>query len=237
MVKRLDVASLFFILTLTLTSFAQKSVNGFDSDGKRHGTWRKNFDKTNEIRYEGQFEHGKEIGLFKFYTLKQGKSVLSATKQFNRQNDNADIKYFSSTGKLISEGQMDGKLNVGQWIFYHNKSDAVMSMETYNMKGLLEGKKIIYYPDGKNAETSNYKNGKLDGLNFIYSETGKPISSFIYSNDELHGAAKYYDADGFLASEGDYQHDRKHGIWKYYENGVLIETKDHTRRSKNPGRN
>ena len=237
MLKNLDVQMLLFILTLTSASFAQETVNVNDSNGKRHGVWRKNFNNTNELRYEGQFENGKEIGEFKFYTLKQGKSVLSATKQFNDQNDNADVKFFSSTGKLISEGQMDGKLNVGKWIFYHNKSDGIMSVETYNLKGLLEGEKIIYYPNGKIAETSNYKNGKLEGPNLIYSETGKLISSFTYSNDELHGTAKYYDADGNLASEGNYQHDRKHGTWKYYENGVLKDTKDHTRRSKNPARN
>lgn len=46
--------------------FAQ-NINQFDANGERHGIWKKNFEDTNIIRYEGQFFHGKEIGLFKFY--------------------------------------------------------------------------------------------------------------------------------------------------------------------------
>ncbi len=237
MVKHLDVMSLIFIFTLTLTSFAQKSVNQFDLNGKRHGVWVKNFDSTKQPRYEGQFEHGKEVGLFNFYTLNKGKSVLSATKQFNAENDNADVKFFSSKGKLISEGKMDGRLNQGLWTFYHKDNNAVMSKEIYNTNGKLEGEKSIFYPNGKTAETSQYKNGKLDGQTLLYSEKGILLKSFNYKNDELHGEAKYYDTDGNLIGEGVYQHDRKHGIWTYYENGKIKETIDHTRRSKNPKSN
>jgi len=46
--------------------------------------------------------------------------------------------------------------------------------------------------------------------------------------------ATYYDADGLKSAEGDYQHGRKHKVWNYYEAGKLKESKDHTRRSKNP---
>ena len=65
---------LFFI-----TSFGySQSVNQFDADGKRHGIWKKNFDKTNVLRYEGEFFHGKEIGVFKFYKNINKKAVLTA---------------------------------------------------------------------------------------------------------------------------------------------------------------
>ncbi|WP_231481289.1 toxin-antitoxin system YwqK family antitoxin [Sediminibacter sp. Hel_I_10] len=187
MVKHLDVAILFFIFSLTSALSAQSVKNSFDSEGKRHGAWRKNFDKTNQPRYEGEFDHGKEIGLFKFYTLNKGKSVLSATKQFNKENDNAEVKFFSSSGKLISEGQMDGKLYIGQWTFYHNKSSAVMSKETYNNSGQLEGEKTVYYPSGQIAETSHYHNGKLNGQTLTYSENGQLLNDFQYEDNELQG--------------------------------------------------
>ena len=218
----------------TVTITAQTELNQFDKDGKRDGHWAKNFDQTKQPRYEGQFEHGKEVGLFKFYTLSNKKSVLSATKTFNPSNANAEVVFYSSKGKKISEGQMDGKRYVGKWIFYHNKSEAIMFTETYNNQGLLEGEKTVFYPNGKIAETSNYKEGKLNGPSKVYSETGTLLKDYTYQNDELHGPAKYYDADGNLNAEGVYQHDRKHAIWNYYENGVLKETKDHTRRSQNP---
>ncbi|WP_299334823.1 toxin-antitoxin system YwqK family antitoxin [uncultured Psychroserpens sp.] len=227
----------FFIYILTIASLslnAQNTVNQFDEDGKRHGIWRKYFDKTKELRYEGQFNHGKEIGIFKFYKLSKGKSVLSATKEFNDQNNNALVKFLSSKGKLISEGQMNGKLRFGKWIYYHNKSDNIMSIEYYNDNGELDGEKQILYTDGSIAERSNYSNGKLEGESIWYAENGNVLKKFLYKNDQLNGVSTYYDADGNIAAKGAYKNDLKHGIWKYYEGGKLVKTKDHTKRSKNP---
>ena len=227
------------IFVLILTSFyvnlrAQELVNQFDDNGKRHGVWLKNFDKTSEPRYEGTFEHGKEIGVFKFYTLKNGKSVLSAIKTFNKENSIAQVKFFASSGKLISEGKMNGKLYIDKWVYYHNKSNAIMIEEYYNDNGLLNGERKVFYDNGQIAESTTYLNGKMEGKSIWYSEKGIKLKDFSYKNDLLNGITKYYDADGRLVSEGEYRNDQKHGIWKFYENGILTEEKDFTVRSKNP---
>lgn len=237
MIKQNVMSRLFFMFILTIGSlsvYAQESVNQFDDVGNRHGLWKKYFDKTKELRYEGKFDHGKEIDTFKFYTLNNEKSVLSAVKVFNPNNNMASVKFLSSKGKLISEGIMNGKSYFGKWTYYHNISNAVLSTEYYNDKGTLEGEKIVYYANGQIAEMSNYKDGKLEGVSKWYSENGKLLKDFMYENDELHGLTKYYDASGFILAEGEYQRGRKHGIWNYYEDGKLKESKDHTRRSKNP---
>ena len=75
-------AILIILFVISGFSYAQE-FNKFDDEGKRHGKWRKNFDKTKILRYEGEFFHGKEIGLFKFYKNINKKAVLTATKQFN----------------------------------------------------------------------------------------------------------------------------------------------------------
>ncbi|WCO02483.1 toxin-antitoxin system YwqK family antitoxin [Psychroserpens ponticola] len=237
MIKQNIMSRLFFMFILTMSSivlYAQGSVNQLDEDGKRHGVWEKYFDKTDQLRYEGKFDHGKEIDTFNFYTLKNKKSVLSAVKVFNPNNNLASVKFISSRGKLISEGTMNGRLYTGKWTYYQNKSAGVLSAETYNDQGKLDGEKIVYYPNGKTAEIVNYKDGKFEGISKWYSERGTLIKDLLYSNDELHGLAKYYDADGIILAEGEYQHGRKHKIWNYYEGGKLKESKDHTRRSKNP---
>ena len=217
----------------TSVIFAQQ-INQFDSDGLRHGIWRKNFHETKQPRYEGEFNHGKEVGVFKYYTLNNKKSVLSATKTFNPNNDIAEVKFFSSTGKLISEGKMNGKLYMGKWVYYHNKTNAIMSTETYNDQGNLEGEKLVYYDNGQIAERVNYVNGKIEGVSRWYSEKGVVLKEFHYVNDQLHGMAKYYNEEGQLLAEGSYKHDSKNGIWKYYKDGKLEEEKDFTKRSKNP---
>ncbi|MFT5848230.1 toxin-antitoxin system YwqK family antitoxin [Psychroserpens sp.] len=239
MIKQNSMKGYFFIYILTILTvnvYAQESINQFDNANKRHGVWKKHFDKTKQLRYEGQFKHGKEIDTFKFYTLNKGASVLSATKIFNSLNNKAEVKFLSSRGKLISEGQMNGKLYSGKWIYYHNKSKSIMSTEFYNDNGNLEGEKLVFYPDGTSAEKANYKDGKLNGLSIWYAKNSKVLKKFMYANDELHGVSKYYDASGNLEAEGVYRKDLKHGIWKYYKNGKLVNTKDHTKRSQNPNK-
>lgn len=237
MIKQNIMRACFFIYILTifcLNTHAQNSINQFDDSGKRHGLWKKYFDKTKQVRYEGTFDHGKEVDTFKFYTLNNKKSVLSAVKVFNPNNDQASVQFLSSKGKLISKGAMNGKRYIGKWIYYHNKFDGVLSTEFYNENGNLEGEKVIYYVNGQVAEQSLYKDGKLQGESKWYSDRGILLKDLLYDNDELHGNAKYYDANGILLAEGEYQRGRKHDIWNYYEDGTLKTSKDHTRRSKNP---
>ena len=221
-------------LTLILTNVSAQTVNQLDDKGERHGYWKKNFDNTDQPKYEGTFEHGKEVGTFKFYKLVEGKSKLSATREFLPDSDKINVKFFSSKGKLISEGMMNDKLFIGKWIYYHNKNDGILMTENYNDKGVLEGEKLVYYENGQMAEKSVYVNGEIDGISTWYSENGKVLKEFTYKNGLLHGMAKYYDKDGVMLAEGVYKNDKKHGIWKYYENGKLSEEKDYTIYSKNP---
>ena len=226
---------LFFMLILTVVFgkiSAQNTVNQFDSNGKRHGVWKKYFDKTDQLRYEGRFDHGKEVDTFKFYRLNKKKSVLSAVKVFNPNNDNAYITFLSSKGKVISKGAMKGKLYIGEWIYYHNKSEAIMTKEFYNDKGLLNGERTVFYENGQLAETTNYVDDKLEGVSKSYSQNGNILTDFTYKDNELHGFCKYYGPNSQLLSEGEYKEGFKYGIWKYYENGKLKTKKDHTKRPK-----
>ena len=235
MIKQFNI--LFIFLTLTLTSMvAQNAPNQVDTEGKRHGKWRKDLDGTTQPKYEGVFNHGKEIGLFKFYKLDGKKSVLSATREFSADHDTIIVKFYSSKAKLISEGQMLGKLFVGKWVYYHNKTNGIMTVEHYNTDGELHGEKLVYYPKGQLAEQSYYIKGKQNGASKVFSENGVVIKDFLYKDSKLDGIAKYYNSDGQLLAEGAYQNDQKHGIWKYYENGELTEEKDFTVYSKNPAK-
>ena len=151
MIKQNLILGLIFTIILT-PALAQKSVNQFDKNAKRHGLWTKNYDKTDQKRYEGVFMHGKEIDSFKYYTLSEGKSVLSAVKVFNKKNSVADVIFFASNKKVISKGKMNGRIYIGQWIFYHNNSTAKMIKETYNKDGLLEGC-LLYTSDAADDPT------------------------------------------------------------------------------------
>ena len=216
--------SLSILLFIGSNLFAQ--VNQFDDNGKRHGTWKKNFEDTKQVRYEGQFEHGKEIGLFKFYKLVKKKSILTATKLFNPDNNIAEVAFLASTGKVMSKGEMKGKAYIGEWFYFHNGSDKVMTKETYNNEGLLAGKKQVYFKNGQLAEELFYENGKKQGNVKNYSEKGIVLKDFNYNGGELHGSYKDYTPKSELIVEGQFKNGKKHGVWKYYENGELTKEKN-----------
>jgi len=229
----MNKALLIILILISTVTFAQE-FNQNDAEGNRHGKWQKHFENTKVLRYEGEFNHGREVGTFKFYKNINGKPVLTATRTFNPNNDLAEVKFYSSTKNVISEGKMRGKTYVGKWVYYHNKSKVVMTEEFYDSKGKLEGLKKTYYLNGQIAKQENYSSGIVVGESRWFSEKGTLIRVFNYQNGELHGATKIYDSKGRIEQEGVYQKDRRHGKWKFYKDGKLIKEQDFTRRSKNP---
>lgn len=213
---------LFFFGILCSTSMvvAQESVNQSDSNGARHGLWKKYYPETEQLRYEGEFEHGKEVGTFKFYCEKCGKKP-NVTKSFKANSTLSEVSYLTADGDLVSTGKMDGKDRIGEWLYFHKKSDKVMTREFYT-KGVLDGKKIIYYPNGKITEEINYVNGIKEGANLYYSETGVVLKDLHYVNDKLHGLATYNDSNGAKTIEGHYKEGKKNGLWNYYKDGKLV---------------
>ena len=209
------------ILLSVSTVISQPEINQFDSNGKRHGIWKKNFDNSEQLRYEGEFNHGKEIGVFKFY-CEDCKSKPSVIKTFNGQGDSAEVNYYTKKGKLLSEGKMIGKNRVGEWIYYHSKSNGIMTKENY-VNGKLDGLKNTYFLNNKLAEELMYVNGIKEGINNYYSPTGVLLKKLLYKNDELHGPATYYDGSGNVTLEGNYKDGKKHGIWKTYKNGKFVK--------------
>ncbi|MFT5079045.1 MAG: antitoxin component YwqK of YwqJK toxin-antitoxin module [Planctomycetota bacterium] len=207
-------------LFLLVVSFGNaQEINQMDTNGARHGLWKKYFEGTKQLRYEGTFDHGKEVGIFKFY-CDDCKGQPAVTKEFTLANAIADVKYFTVKAKLVSEGKMDGKLRIGEWLTYHKKGAGVMTKETYQ-DGKLTNKKYVYYPNGVVAEEATYAKGLLDGTSNFYSYDAKLLKELIYKNDLLEGPAVYYDATGAKLMEGVYVNDRKKGIWKFYKDGVV----------------
>ena len=227
MIKQNRFTGLIFTIILT-TCYAQKSVNQYDNNGERHGIWAKDYEGTRQKRYEGQFNHGKEIGTFNYYKLKNGKSVLSATKVFNEINDIADVVFYTSAKKIVSKGQMNQKKFIGKWTYYHKNADKVMIEEHYNSQGELDGSKTVYYENGNVAEEKLYKIGKLSGKAKWYTKAKQYIRTTEYLDDKRNGQTINYDGKGNKVSEGTYKDDKKIGIWKYYKEGSLIKEIDHT---------
>ncbi|MDQ7916843.1 hypothetical protein RBU60_04595 [Mesonia sp. MT50] len=219
----------FFLVLLCISMFGIKNYaqtekyNQTDAQGNRHGKWMKKFEGSTQKRYEGTFEHGKEIGLFKFY--KEGSyNQPVATKKYNTKNDSVHITYYTKKGGTVSEGTMIGKKREGTWRYYHqNEKQELMMIENYK-NNQLNGVKKTYLPDGTLAQEETYKEGKLNGPQIIYLKDKQVLQYYTYKNNELHGVTKIYDKAGDLLSEGNYKKGLKDGVWKFYDEGKLVQT-------------
>lgn len=209
------------LVLFNLSVFAQ--INQYHSDGTRDGLWEKKFKGTEQIRYTGRFDHGVEIGEFKFY--KRGFSTQpSAIKTFSNQGRIADLVYYSQRGNVISKGRLVNKKREGKWLHYHRNSSKVMTEEHYK-NDLLDGLMTTYYDNGHIAETTEYSKGKKQGKQLVYSVKDVLIKEFTYENGVLEGVNKFYSGRGILIIEGNYRNDKKIGVWKYYEGGKLVREK------------
>ncbi|WZL88550.1 hypothetical protein VS868_13195 [Salinimicrobium sp. 3283s] len=217
-------SALYLILLLTSPAMAQTSLNAYDNRGEKHGDWIEYYDNNqSQPKFEGRYEHGKRIGLFKFY--QEGLKHPVAVMNFDPNSEKVAAKYLAQDGSTISEGEFTGQQRTGTWTYYHQDSDDVMMTEQY-VNGELHGQKKIYYDNGQLAEEATYNKGHLDGPRKLYSVKGVVLEDLLYKAGKLHGPAKIYNGKGELVSKGIYENDKHHGTWKYYENGKLKEEKE-----------
>jgi antitoxin component YwqK of YwqJK toxin-antitoxin module len=215
-----------FIIFLTFCSlmmFAQETENAFDSKGLRHGSWKGYYDDTAMLRYEGNFNHGKETGLFTYYA-KGDKIIVMATRKFDDKG-NAYTTFFDETKNKVSEGNMVNKQREGTWTYYHKNSKEVMTLEKYS-KDKLTGIRKVFYITGKLAEETNYVNGMKEGVSKKFSKQGVLIEESIFVKDQLEGNYIVYDESSNIAIKGQFKNNKKKGIWSYYEKGKLVKEID-----------
>lgn len=206
----------FFVLN------AQDKTNQLDENGLRHGLWKGIHEQSKRPRYEGTFEHGKEIGVFKYYDDTKAGTVI-ATRDFSKGDGSCYTTFFDQKGNKVSEGLVVNKEFEGEWKYYHQESKDLMSVEFYK-KGKLNGVRKVFYKSKKIAEETNYVDGLKNGSSKIYAENGNILESVNYKNDKLEGSAKYYNSNGVLMYEGIYKNGAKAGTWSIYEKGKVIKT-------------
>jgi len=221
--KQLLILSFLFITSLV---WAQtEKINQFDANGNRHGLWKGIYEKSQRIRYQGTFKHGKETGVFKYFDdTKKGEII--ASRDFSKGDGSCYVTFFLQSGSKVSEGMVDkNKQNQGRWIYYHKNSQQPMSVENY-VNGKLNGKVTVFFSNGKIASETHYKNGLKEGISKRYSEKGIVLEEIPYKNNKFDGWVTYRNTKGELIAQGMYEKGLKKGIWKFYENGKLTKEMD-----------
>lgn len=201
--------------------YAQTDFNKLDEKGKKHGVWKGFYEESKRPRYEGTFEHGKEIGIFNFYDDTKAKSII-ATREFNAKDNSAYTIFYDQYKNKVSEGKVVNKLFEGQWKYFHQASKSSMTTENY-VNGKLEGVRTVFYLNGKVAEEISYKNGLKYGFYKKYTEKGILLEESIFKNNMYSGLAIFSDTNGNVVSKGQFVNGKKSGIWQFFEKGKLIK--------------
>ncbi len=177
--------AIWLIMCFTGSLLAQNPLNQLDEKGAKHGLWKGYHPESKRLRYEGTFKHGQEVGVFKFYDDTQAGTVI-ATREFNPVDHSVYTTFFDQKNNKVSEGKAINRLNEGVWNYYHFESKALMTVENYK-KGKLDGKRTIYYRDGKPAEESFYVNGLKAGTYKKWADNGVVLEEAVYENGEYNG--------------------------------------------------
>lgn len=215
-----------FFTLLMLVFFSQNIVsqtdfNKLDEKGKKHGVWKGFYEESKRPRYEGTFEHGKEIGIFNFYDDTKVKSII-ATREFNAKDNSAYTIFYDQNKNKVSEGKVVNKLFEGQWKYYHQASKNIMTTENY-VNGKLEGLRTVFYVSGKIAEEISYKNNLKNGFYKKYTEKGILLEESMFKNNIYSGLAIFSDTNGNIVSKGQFVNGKKSGIWQFFEKGKLVK--------------
>ena len=216
--------SFFALLIIALFSqsiISQTDFNKLDAKGKKHGVWKGFYEESKRPRYEGTFEHGKEIGIFNFYDDTKAKSII-ATREFNTKDNSAYTIFYDQNKNIVSEGKVVNKVFEGEWKYYHLASKNIMTTEHYS-KGKLEGLRTVFYLSGKIAEEISYKNNLKNGFYKKYTEKGILLEETTFKNNQYSGLAIFRDSNGNTVSEGQFVNGKKAGIWQFFEKGKLIK--------------
>jgi antitoxin component YwqK of YwqJK toxin-antitoxin module len=206
------------ILLITFSVFAQ-DVNRVDVNGKKHGVWKGIYEESKRVRYEGTFEHGKEVRMFKFFDDTKAGTII-ATREFNSNNNSCYTIFYNQNKNKVSEGKVVNKQFDGEWKYYHDDLPSIMTLELY-VNGKLNGIRKVFYKSGAIAEETTYKNGIKDGRYKSFAENGVVLEESNYNNGEYDEQAIYRNVDNQIASQGFYEKGKKVGIWKMLEKGKL----------------
>lgn len=203
-------------MLFAINGFAQ-DVNKLDAEGKKHGLWKGIHEDSKRPRYEGTFEHGVEVGTFKYFDDTKAQSVI-ATREFS---DNGKVAYtivYDPKKNIVSEGKTVNRLNEGLWKYYHKESKQLMTEENY-VKGQLNGIRKVFFLNGAVAEETTYVNGKKEGPSKIYTEKGIVMEEVVFKNNKYEGPAIFREPNGNIASKGNFKNGEKKGKWQFFVNG------------------
>ncbi len=219
------------------------------------------FHENGQLKSKGNFQNGWAIGDWEEYSL-NGRLIKKSN--FKDKKANGEWKYWHSNGQLmkiemhndsssllIQAYDKDGTHKVidgdGEFIEPYPSDTLKSFLGTYK-DGILNGRYVKYFENGKIEEQGQYKNGKAEGewihyyfyydkslirnyrngeahgyfYNFDINEDTTQIRFFV--NGSEHGVTKHMDEQtGKITLVEPWNMGKRHGIRKYYNSEGIPE--------------
>ncbi|WP_158839414.1 toxin-antitoxin system YwqK family antitoxin [Polaribacter sp. L3A8] len=145
--------------------------------------------------------------------IKWANNVSKNNILFNGKQQDVTYKYDNYLVNGIGNYK-DGK-TVGFWQFY-NEFGGLTTEGNFDDLGARVGKWIWYSSFNKIEETTFYKEGMLDGKNLMFYENGKKYVDAIFKNDSLQGLYEYFNNKGALVERKYFKYGKIDGLSQSY---------------------
>ncbi len=198
------------------------SINRYDDQGRRHGPWVKTFKGTDDIRYSGQFHHGRPAGTFVYY-YRNGE--VKARSEFSGNGKVAHTTTYYPNGKIMAKGRYVNQKKDSIWTFYDG--DGVVSAKESYDKGAKDGKSISYYLNGQAAEVLHWKDSVKHGAWKKFFKDGTLKMEGQYKDGNPVGEFIHYHPNSKVRMRGKYKAAVKHGKWIHYKSDGSLKGIEH----------
>ncbi len=193
------------------------SQNSYNESAQKTGYWVGYYD-SGELKYEGNFDNGNEVGCFKYY-YKSGNLDTELCYDIPGVQSKALIYY--SNGRIKALGNYCNQNRCGLWEYFDDKGN-VISKENY-VNDLLDGD-VIYYFNSIMLECFEYKSGQKNGKSVAFYDSGAIKNLSFYVDDKLEGKFSLFDINGFLIESGFYVEGFREGEWVMYKDNKKVSS-------------
>jgi len=204
------------VFILFLGNLNAQQINAIDANGMKQGPWKKYYESTKALFYEGQFKDDKPVGTFKHY---YNNSKLRSITIY--QGNIARAEVFTRKGILMAKGKFVDQKKDSTWVYF-NDYGKISQKETY-FEGNKSGLEETYYPNGQVASRVEYINGIENGKFVMFYSNGNIENEGEYLNGQFNGNYIYYYDNKKKMYEGMYELGKKNKLWVYYHSDGLIK--------------
>lgn len=132
-----------------------------------------------------------------------------------------EIREWSMGGKALLKGRYFMNVPDGEWKYYDEEGNLLRSSVFEDGTGVLYEYDFLKKPEGNGAKRflkreSAYKNGKLEGKDIVYFPNGSLKSEYQYVRGKKEGKFRAWYSSGFLQAEGFFKEDMPIDVLREY---------------------